>query len=149
MRALGGIIAGLLIGLVIALALTIVSIVIHPFPRDFNPRSANDLATYYETAPFLALFMIVLGRFLGALAGGWVANAISGTRWTAWVIGIALCAYIVIEMSGIPHPLWMQITGVLAPLVGAAIAHHFAGRSRIEEDEVVEEDEPHDEVSEL
>ena len=149
MRAFGGIVAGLLIGFVVAIAFTIVSIVIHPLPAGFNAKSQADLSAYYMNAPFTALGVIVLGRFLGALAGGWTANAIALARWPAWVIGVVLSLYLLVEMSSIPHPQWMQITGLLAPLVGAAIAHHFAGRRR-DAEAADEEETPRDgEISQL
>lgn len=143
MRAFGGLIAGVLLGFVIAIAATIVAIAFNPLPTGFDAKSQADLVNYYLNAPFPTLFTIVVGRFAGALAGGWAAIAISGQRWLAWPIGVILSLYLLVEMSSIPHPLWMQITGVIAPLIGAAVAHHLGGRSRPldEMDAGVEEDD--------
>ena len=151
MRAVGGLIAGLLIGFVTAIALTVAGVIMNPFPAGVDPRSPAAQINYYATAPFATLALIVAGRFLGALAGGWAAISISGgSRWPAWAVGVILSLYLLIEMSSMPHPLWMQVTGLLAPLIGAAIAHHFAARPRSAEDEEAEGAEvQHDTVSEL
>ncbi|QPQ54490.1 hypothetical protein IC614_09090 [Allosphingosinicella flava] len=146
MREFGGLVAGLLIGFVIALAATIVAVLLFPFPDGFNPKSQADLANYYLNAPIATLGAIVAGRFLGALGGGWAAVAIGGRGWLAWVIGVILALYLLVEMSSIPHPLWMQIAGIVGPLLGAALAHRWAGRARRD---AVDEEVPHDEVHEL
>lgn len=141
MRAVGGLIAGILIAFVIAIAATILAIAFFPLPKGFEPKSQADLANYYLNAPVATLATIVIGRFLAALGGGWAGIAIGGARWIAWVIGVILSAYLLVEMSSIPHPLWMQITGIIAPLVGAAIAHHLAGRARPAQDDVIAEED--------
>ena len=152
MRAFGGLIAGILIAFVIAIAATLLAIAFFPLPKGFEPKSQADLANYYLNAPFATLATIVVGRFLAALGGGWAGIAIGGARWIAWVTGVVLALYLLVEMSSIPHPLWMQISGIIAPLVGAAIAHHLAGRARpaAEDDAVAEEEHVrNEEVHEL
>ncbi|HEY6916541.1 MAG TPA: hypothetical protein VI381_02770 [Allosphingosinicella sp.] len=128
MRAIGGVIGGIVGGFIVTLFVTIFTFAIHPMPKGFNPKSAVDLGNYYMTAPFAALAVIVLGLFLGGLAGGAAANAIAARRWPAWIVGALLSLYTLSEMLLVPHPQWMQISALLAPLVGAAIAHHFVGR---------------------
>jgi len=140
-----------LIGFVLAIAMIIVSFGIHPLPPGFNPKSSAALGDYYMTAPFAALGVMVLGLFLGGLLGGLAANAIAARRWPAWIVGLALTLYTLSEMLLVPHPMWMQISAVLAPLVGAAIAHHLAGRPAAQQgDDTLEGEGPrYDEAPEL
>lgn len=74
--------------------------------------------------PLGALLLVPAAYFLGALIGGWVAARISGRAWTAWLVGAVVVAGAVWSMFLIPHPPWMQIAVVVAPLLGALVGGH-------------------------
>jgi hypothetical protein len=147
LRAAGGIIAGLIIAFIVAIVATIISFGLHPLPRGIDPRKAAELAQYYVTIPATSFAVIVAGRFLAGLLGGLAANAIAGRTWPAWIIGVILAVYMLLEVLTYPHPLWVQAAGIAGPLAGAFIATRLAGRGQgiLEDQEEVQ----HDAVSEL
>jgi nitrate/nitrite transporter NarK len=75
--------------------------------------------------PLGALMLVPAAYFLGALVGGWIAARISGRAWTAWLVGAVAAAGAIWSMFLIPHPAWMQIAAVVAPLLGALVAGHL------------------------
>lgn len=116
-RTISGIAAGLLAMVVTVGAIELLAHLLFPVPSDSAPIP-------------LGIQLLVLGAyFLGALIGGAVAERISGKRWTVWVIALLVVAGAIWSMFLIPHPQWMQIAAVIAPLAGGFVASHIA-RSR-------------------
>jgi MFS family permease len=86
---------------------------------------AHQLAAKSGSAAMLAL--VALAYFLSALAGGYLAARISNRSWTAWAIAALVAAGSIASLFQFPHPLWMQIASVVAPLLGGALAVRLAG----------------------
>ena len=74
--------------------------------------------------------LVLAAYFLAALIGGWLAASISGKSWAAWVIALVVVAGAISSMFLVPHPQWMQIAVVLAPLFGGLVAAHLTRRPR-------------------
>ena len=72
--------------------------------------------------------LVLAAYFLAALIGGWLAASIAGRSWAAWVIAIVVVAGAISSMFMVPHPQWMQISVVLAPLFGGLVAAHLTRR---------------------
>lgn len=73
---------------------------------------------------------VAVSYFLGALTGGLVAAKISGERWTAWLIALLLAAGAAYTLTTFPHPLWMQVASIVAPLLGGLVASRAATSRR-------------------
>lgn len=67
----------------------------------------------------------VVGWFTSALAGGVVANAISRRWWTAVLVAGCIIATTSAFTLLNPHPMWMKVAGVAAPLFAAELANRF------------------------
>jgi hypothetical protein len=80
-----------------------------------------------QTAPARACHRLPPLIFLSALAGGYVAARISRRSWAAWAIAGLVVTGAVLSLFQFPHPLWMQIASVAAPLLGGALAARLAG----------------------
>jgi hypothetical protein len=116
-RPLSAIAAGLATAIVTIMAVEAIGYQLYPPPDGFN--MANPSA---ELLPFESLLFPVVGWFLGALAGGWLAIRLSGERWTAWVIAAFVLAATILNLALITHPLWMIVAGSLASPLGGGTA---------------------------
>ena len=116
-RTIGGILAGIVAMLAVIVAIELAAHLVFPVPSD------------RDAVPIGVQLLVLAAYFLGALAGGALAARISGRAWTAWAVAIVVVAGAIWSMFMIPHPQWMQIAAVVAPLVGGVVAGHF-GRGR-------------------
>lgn len=85
---------------------------------------AHKLAPKAGSTAMLAI--VAAAYFLSALAGGWLAARISNRRWAAWAIALLVAAGAIGSLFQFPHPLWMEIASVVAPLLGGALAWRLA-----------------------
>jgi len=123
-------IAGVVFGVVIAMAAVAgMDWFVHwLFPLAVaNPNDMASIRAAIEAAPMAAKVLIVGGWFLGALMGGLVAVRISGWPPSIWIVTAIFIAACLANVILIPHPLWMQIAGVLAPLFAAVVVKGASG----------------------
>ena len=116
-RTLGGLAAGLLVAILTIIAIEAVGNQLYPPPAGYDMTSASA-----ESLPFATLIWPLIGWFLGAIAGGWVALRVAGERWTGWAIAACVLAATILNLVLIRHPTWMIVAGVIAPLLGGWIA---------------------------
>lgn len=122
LRTIGGIIAGILVFLA---ALTLLELLAHQIFRT-SPAGPANVST---------LAFVAVAYFLGALLGGMTAVKISGERWTAWLIALLVAAGAGYTLTTFPHPLWMQVASIVAPLLGGLLASRLARpRTRVAAD---------------
>ena len=129
MRKLLGVIAG-----VVALGVTvwIVEMISHMIwtpPAGVDVSNPAQLAKLMDMVPLEAKIAVVVAWFLGAIAGAWVGAKVAQWSPAGWiVVAIGIC-FGVMTLFMIPHPLWMQVAAVVAPLAGGWIATKLAGRA--------------------
>ena len=127
-RTIGGIVLGLVLGLFTIWAIEMVGHLIYPLPAELNIRDREQIETLINTMPVGAQAFVVAAWFGGALAGATAAMGISGKPWTGWLVaGLIACAGI-INIVFIPHPTWMQIGAVVAPVLGGLFGIHLGRR---------------------
>ena len=112
-RSLAGLAAGLGVAIVTVKAVEGIGNQLYPPPAGYDMASASA-----ETLPFETLVWPVIGWFLGAIAGTWVAVRVSGERWPGWAIAACVLAATILNLALITHPVWVIVAGVLAPLLG-------------------------------
>jgi hypothetical protein len=122
---LGGLAAGLAVAIFTIMMAEFVGNQFFPPPRGYDMSAGSALSL-----PVANLIWPVIGWFLGALAGSWVAVRISGHRWTGWAIVALVLAATIFNFALITHPLWMMIAGVLAPILGGWVGQSLP-KSRI------------------
>ncbi|MEI9927680.1 MAG: hypothetical protein WDN44_08165 [Sphingomonas sp.] len=92
---------------------------------DFRDRAA--FAASIAAAPMTAQAMIAGASFIAALAGGLIAVRIAGWAWAGWIVaGITAAVGLAIVLV-VPHPLWMQIAAVAAPLLAGVVVSGASG----------------------
>ena len=119
-RTLAGLAAGLAVAIITIIALEAVGNQLFPPPAGYDMTTASA-----ETLPFETLVWPVIGSFLGALGGGWVALRVTGERWAGWAIAACVLAATILNLALITHPLWMIAAGVIAPLAGGWVAQRL------------------------
>jgi hypothetical protein len=113
---LGGLAAGLAVAIFTIMLAEFVGHQLVPPPRGYDMSAGSALSLPVEN-----LIWPVIGWFLGAMAGAWVADRISGERWTGWAIVALVIAATVLNFAMITHPLWMMIAGPIAAILGGWI----------------------------
>ncbi|PKP92642.1 MAG: hypothetical protein CVT77_08100 [Alphaproteobacteria bacterium HGW-Alphaproteobacteria-16] len=122
MRKLLGVVVGVV---VLGITIWIVERIGHgiwPPPAGTDLSDPQALGGLMDTIPLGAKVAVVTGWFLGAVTGGWTARWIARWNTAAWIVTAIGAALGIITLLMIPHPLWMQLSAVLAPALGAWIA---------------------------
>jgi hypothetical protein len=113
---------GVVLALVAIATLEAVGHQIFPLPG-IDASDPNALDTLVAHMPLAAQLFVIFGWTAGAALGATVANLIARRRWPAILVGGAIAASTILNLVMLPHPLWMQAAGVLAPLLaGLAVA---------------------------
>lgn len=111
MRQLIGIIIGLVVGAAVMLGINWLG------ARYTLP------ASFVSETPQVAT---VSGWALGALAGGVAAVRLGDWPMSGWIIVLAGIGYALAISLTSPHPLWMQIAAVAAPLLAGVVVSGIA-----------------------
>lgn len=121
LRTVLGIVAGVLLAFAVLIGLEMAGHAAMPPPAGLDPSKPEDLKQMVAAAPLAAKAWVVFGWFVAALAGGWLARRLSGKGWAGWIIAGLILLGGIANIMMIPHPLWMQIAAVAAPLLAGAI----------------------------
>ena len=125
-RTLAGLAAGLAVAILTIMAVEGIGNQLYPPPAGYDMRSGSA-----ETLPFATLIWPVIGWFLGAAAGTWVAVRVSGEKWAGWAIAVCVLAATILNLALITHPIWVIVVGVIAPLLGGWVGQMLPrGRRR-------------------
>lgn len=123
----GGLVCGILV-----FAVEAVGSQIYPLPPGTDPTDLEALKAAAAELPLGAYLFLLLGWFLGPLAGSWVAARLApgspvlhGMIVAGLVAGSAILNFIVL-----PHPAWMWVAGPLVILGGGWLGARFASRGR-------------------
>jgi uncharacterized membrane protein YeaQ/YmgE (transglycosylase-associated protein family) len=109
------IVAGLIVGILVFLGILLAA---EWLAHQVSPRPAST-----------GLYAIVVVAYFGsALAGALVAGLIARRSGAAWAIAILFTLGVLWTLADVPHPLWMQIASVLAPLLAGFVASAIVRR---------------------
>lgn len=130
MRLVIGIIVGILAAFATVMLIEVIGHLLFPFPSDIDLTDPEQARGAMERIPFGAKLMVVFAWLDGAIVGGLIARIISRRRFTAWVVAGVVTVAGIANIFMIPHPVWMQIAAVAAPLIGGLVAAHVPLRPR-------------------
>lgn len=100
-----------------------------PFAGAIDP-AAFELTDVAREVPFAAQLWVVGGWTLGTFAGALAAFRIGRSDLTGWIVAGLVGVLCVVNVAMIPHPLWMRLSAVAAPFVGALFAFGIWRRLR-------------------
>ena len=129
-RILASIVAGTLVAFAVIWLVEFAGHAAWPVASDLDMHDPEAVARALPAIPLAAKLVIMLAWFAGALAGGALAKWVAGSWWAAWPIAglVALAGIMTVMMM--PHPVWMQVAAVAAPLLGGLGASHLVGPAR-------------------
>jgi hypothetical protein len=115
-------ILGVVAGCALAMGLiTGIELVVHaqyPYPAGATPEQ---LRNYVMDLPRTGQIMIIAAWIIGTAVGGLAGNGIAARPWPAVVVGVLIAVSGMANMAILPHPLWMQVAGIVGPLAVAAL----------------------------
>jgi hypothetical protein len=125
-RNLAGLATGLGVAIMTVMAVEGIGNRLYPPPAGYDLTSGSA-----ETLPFETLVWPVIGWFLGAVAGSWVAVRVSGERWLSWAVAVCVLAATILNLALITHPTWVIVAGIIAPVLGGWLGQRLPhGRRR-------------------
>lgn len=122
LRRILGTLAGIVVSMLVVTAMDMVSHALFPESVARSMETA-DIAAAIAAAPFAAKAIMAAGWFLAPLIGGLVALRLSRWGLSAWIVAglvLAACLFNALAIPGVPT--WMQLAGVVAPLLGGWLA---------------------------
>ena len=119
MRKVLAVLAGILTGMIAISLVQMLGHYLYPEPEGLDTNDLNQMAEYVKTAPFMALFFVVLSYAFGALSSGFVSTKIAndGKQIYAIICGIVFLILSIFMMSSLPTPIWFWILGILSWLL--------------------------------
>ena len=110
-------VVAVILGLVLAFAITFavegINSQIYPFPPGTDLADPVSVKPAIAAMPEAALAVVLVGWFVSALAGAWLAaHFAKPAGWPPLTVGVVLFAAAVGNMLMIPHPAWFWIIGV-------------------------------------
>lgn len=128
LRTLLAVIAGVITAMILMFVLEALGMLVFPPPPGFQINTEADLAQLVAISSTGKKIWVVCGWALASLAGGWVAARIgrSHPRGAALAVAVLIVIGTLMNAMAIPHPLWMNVLGILLPvpmaLLGARLA---------------------------
>jgi len=128
------VVAGVIAGGLTVFIVEAIGHVIWPPPEGVDLSDPESLATLMDIAPFGALVAVVVAWIVGAVAGGFVAGKISADPGylPSILTGGVLMIFGVLTMMSFPHPIWMWVLGIVAPVPSAWYGGRLAGHGNLE-----------------
>jgi hypothetical protein len=129
------VVAGIVAGGSVALLIEIPGMVMYPLPPGTEMSNSNAIKSHMANAPMAALMGVALAWTIAPLVGSWIAALIARRAFFAHglMVGAFFLAADVLNVRSFPHPTWLAVVGVVAPIVssclGASLAAQMAGRS--------------------
>ncbi|QFG53143.1 hypothetical protein [Chryseobacterium sp.] len=88
---------------------------LYPLPAGIDRNDMDAMASYVSTAPFMALFFVILAYAVGALLSGYISTKVSadGKMIYALICGLVFLLQTIYMMYSMPTPAWFWVAGVL------------------------------------
>ncbi len=121
LRTILAVLVGLVVAVLTMLASEYIGMSLFPPPPGTQLDTEADLARLIASASTGKLAWVLFGWTLAAFIGGWVASRISRRHRIAAAVsvGVFIVVGVVLNVSMLPHPLWVTIAGVLLPIPAA------------------------------
>lgn len=88
---------------------------LYPLPAGIDRNDMDAMASYVSTAPFMALFFVILAYAVGALLSGYISTKVSadGKMIYALICGLVFLLQTIYMMYIMPTSAWFWVAGVL------------------------------------
>ena len=128
-RQIIAVVAGVIAAGVVVYLMEMLSHGIFPPPASMDPMDPQSIKAHLDQLPAGAFLLVLLGWGLGSFTGGFTAAKIAGTRTlrAAVIVGVIQMLGGILNMTLIPHPLWMVVAGLLIFVPMAWLGGKIAG----------------------
>lgn len=125
-RKILAVIAGIIVAIVIVQLAELGVHRMHPFPPGMNEHDMAAIKAFVATLPVSAMVLVLVGWFVGTLAGTFTAAKISRGGAPPYVTGGLLFVAGVANAVIIPQPAWFTGTSLVIYLVATLIGARAA-----------------------
>lgn len=124
MKRIFGVIVGVAIAFLLVSAVDWIGAALFPtYDTTFgDPYLAE---SYVANLPFAAKLIVVGAWLIAPLGGAWLALRIADWRPGGRIVVALFLAAGLMNQVTLPHPVWMQISAVVLPLIGGWLAQRF------------------------
>lgn len=107
--------AGLIAGIICITIVEKIGHSVYPPPAAAGNGDMEAMKEYIATAPFMAMFFVIIAYALAALVSGFTASKVAnnGKHTSAAVCGVIFLCITIYMMSSLPTPIWFWILGIL------------------------------------
>jgi len=129
MKKILPVVAGVIAGGITVFIVESIGHLIWPPPEGIDITDPEGLAQLMDVIPIGALVFVVIAWIAGAIAGGFVAGKMAKdpSYLPGIITGAVLMVFGVMTMVSVPHPIWMWIFGIVAPVPSAWYGSKLAG----------------------
>ncbi|WP_028873253.1 hypothetical protein [Psychroserpens burtonensis] len=108
---------------------TLIGHQLFPFPEGANPMDMEWIKNNMNRIPTGAKVMVVIGHFMGIMAGMFIAGLISKTSLVpAYIVGGLMLAATVFNIIMLPKALWFSSSDIVLAVAGLWIGKSLAQR---------------------
>lgn len=129
-RRILALLAGFIAANVIIILTQLIGGLIYGMPK-IEPGDTGAIAAYVASMPMSAMLLVAAGYAIGYFTAGFVTRKIS--KWNSillpGILGILGTIGWTLNISKIPHPLWMIVLGYLCFIPFVFLGHWVAGSS--------------------
>jgi MFS family permease len=130
LRTLVGLVAAVLVGLGVLYGWQLLGHMIFPFLRGIDLNDPAKRTVLVNSTSFPAQAWVVGGYAVAVAVGGLLGNWIADARWPAMAVAVMVVGAYFATLTVAPHPFWMQVMGLLLPLlVGVVVAANVGRRT--------------------
>ncbi|WBH15194.1 hypothetical protein [Sphingomonas radiodurans] len=113
---------GVIVGVVAAIAtITVIELISHtlfPPPTGIDMNDPLQASRFVDLMSMPAKISVVAAWFLGAAVGAFAALNIARWSVAGWFVAATVVTGAISSFMMIPHPMWMQVAGILLPIAG-------------------------------
>ncbi len=128
LRIVLGIIVGIIVGSLVFMGFQMLNGMYFPLPDGTGYSDAEAMKKFISELPPLGFALVLIGYALGSLAAGFAARKISrhASKTTPIVIGLFFTFGWLMNISMLPHPVWVIVLGFLIYLPFTYLGHKLA-----------------------
>ena len=112
-RIVLGVIIGVAIGVGLVMAGDAVNHQLWPPPPEVQVTDPDSIRAYMQTAPLVSLLGLPVTWTIAAFAAAFTGAKIGAKAWVGWLSGAFIFAATCLNLTMIPHPLWMLVVAII------------------------------------
>ena len=115
LRKILAVVGGYILGAICIYLVQMLGHSIYPLPEGMDPYDTKAFSEYVKTAPFMAIFMVIIAYGVGMVVAGYASTKIAGDNKNTYAIicGVIYLICTIINLFLIPSPVWFMVAAIL------------------------------------